>query len=384
MTYTRTGFWTPLFACLALGFGVAAPAWSHGGEDHSQDNKSSAAASPDAGHAVAAQTAAALRLPDGSLFVPKVVQRQLGIRTVLTKMDELAASVELNGRVMADPNAGGRVQASQAGRIEAGPAGLPVVGQRVTKGQVLLRLRPTVGSIERSNQRSALAELESQLAIAKRKVARYAQLEGSVPQKEIEAASFELLALKQRHAAVGAGLGGLEELVAPVTGVVSATSVVNGQVVEARDVLLEIVDPARLSVEALAYDPSLVEGLHSASVALPSGVLELQFVGGARQLREQALPLLFRVTSRNAPVAVGQTVIAKTAGTLKGVAVPQAALVRNSAGEMVVWVHLGAERFATRSVVSVPLDASTVAVTTGLVGGERVVTVGANLLAQVR
>jgi hypothetical protein len=369
-----------------LGLGVAAPAWSHGDEDHSQESKPAAAAGSSEGHAVAAQTSAALRLPDGTLFVPKVVQRQLGIRTVLTGMKELTASVELNGRVMADPNAGGRVQASQAGRIEAGPSGLPVVGQRVTKGQVLLRLRPTVGSIERSNQRSALAELESQLAIAERKAARYAQLEGSVPQKEIEAASFELLALKQRHAAVGAGLGGLEELVAPVSGVVSATGVVNGQVVEARDVLLEIVDPARLSVEALAYDPSLVEGLHSASVALPGGVLELQFVGGARQLREQALPLLFRVTSRNAPVAVGQAVkvIAKTAGTVKGVAVPQAALVRNGAGEMVVWVHLGAERFATRTVVSVPLDASTVAVTTGLVGGERVVSVGANLLAQVR
>jgi len=378
---------SPLAAVLTaalLGL-TSARSWAHGDEDHSQDNKPPATQSVGVGAMPMAVTAAQ-RLPDGSLFVPKAVQRQLGIRTVLAETRELAASVELNGRVIADPNAGGRVQASQAGRIEAGPKGLPTLGQKVLKGQVLLRLRPVVGSLERGNQRAALAELESQLAIAERKVARYAELEGSVPQKEIEAARIELTALKQRRAAVGGSLGDAEALVAPVSGVISAASVVNGQVVEAREVLFEIVDPARLAVEALAYDPALVEGVTSASVPLPGGALDLQFVGGGRQLREQALPLLFRVKAQNAPVAVGQPVkvIAKTSRTAKGVAVPQAALARNSAGDTVVWVHLGAERFGPRKVSSQPLDASTVAVTAGIASGERVVSVGANLLAQVR
>ena len=364
---------------------TAAQSWAHGDEDHSQDQKPPAAQSAGAG-AMPAEITSAQRLPDGSLFVPKAVQRQLGIRTVLTETRELAASVELNGRVIADPNAGGRVQASQAGRIEAGPKGLPTLGQKVLKGQVLLRLRPVVGSLERGNQRAALAELQAQLAIAERKAARYAELEGSVPQKEIEAARFELIALKQRRAAVGGSLGDAEALIAPVSGVISATSVVNGQVVDAREVLLEIIDPARLAVEALAYDPALVEGVTSASVALPGGTLDLQFVGGGRQLREQALPLLFRVTAQNTPVAVGQPVkvMVKTARTTQGVALAQAALVRNSAGDTVVWVHLGAERFSPRRVTRQSLDASTVAVTSGLAGGERVVSVGANLLAQVR
>ncbi|MDO9234487.1 MAG: efflux RND transporter periplasmic adaptor subunit [Aquabacterium sp.] len=357
-------------------------AWAHGEEDHSQDNKPAAQSVG----AMPMEVISAQRLPDGSLFVPKAVQRQLGVRTVLAETRDLAISVELNGRVIADPNASGRVQASQAGRIEAGPKGLPTLGQKVSKGQVLLRLRPAVGSLERGNQRAALAELESQLAIAERKVARYAELEGSVPQKEIEAARFEMIALKQRRAAVGGSLGDVDTLVSPVSGVISATSVVNGQVVEAREVLFEIVDPARLAVEALAYDPALVDGITSASVPLPGGALELQFVGGGRQLREQALPLLFRVKAQNAPVAVGQPVkvIARTLRTAKGVAVPQAALSRNSAGDTLVWVHLGAERFGPRKVSSQPLDASTVVLTAGIASGERVVSVGANLLAQVR
>lgn len=362
----------------------AAPVWAHGDEDHSQDKPPATTATASGNPPMASN--AAQRLPDGSLFVPKAVQRQWGLRTVPAEVKALAASVELNGRVLADSNAGGRVQASQAGRIEAGSKGLPLLGQKVIKGQVLLWLRPVLGSVERGNQRAALAELEAQLAIATAKAARYAQLEGALPQKEIDAARFELAALTQRRAAVGGSLGEAEALQAPVTGVISATSVVNGQVVDAREVLLEIIDPARLSVEALAYDPALVEGVTSASVALPGGTLDLQFVGGGRQLREQALPLLFRVTTQNAPVAVGQPVkvIVKTARTTQGVAVPQAALVRNSAGDTVVWVHLGAERFGSRQVASQSLDARTVAVTSGLASGERVVSVGANLLAQVR
>ena len=156
-----------------------------------------------------------------------------------------------------------------------------------------------------------------------------------VPQKDIAASQLELQALQKRQAAVAGSLGEAEALVAPATGVISAMGVVNGQVVEARETLLEIVDPARLSVEALAYDASLVNGIRSASVPLVGGALELQFVGGGQQLREQALPLLFRVKSQNAPVAVGQAVkvIVKTSRTTPGTAVPHAAVARNSAGD---------------------------------------------------
>ncbi|MCF8212008.1 MAG: HlyD family efflux transporter periplasmic adaptor subunit [Rhodoferax sp.] len=386
MKQINPGTLAALMASAVFAF-MALPTWAHGDEDHSQDKKPASTASPSStATGVALQTTASQRLPDGSLFVPKAVQRQLGIRTVLVEVKDLAASVEFNGRVIADPNASGRVQASQSGRVEAGPKGLPTLGQRVAKDQVLLWLRPTIGSVERGSQRAALAELTAQLAIAERKAARYAELEGSVPQKEIDAARFELVALTQRRAAISAGIGEAEALTAPVSGVVSAAHVVSGQVVESGAILLEIIDPARLAVEALAYDPALVEGIATASVPLVDGSLELQFVGSGKQMREQALPLLFRVKSQNAPVAVGQPVkvIAKTSRMAKGMAVPVAALARNSAGESVVWVHISPERFVQRRVSAQPLDAKTLVVTTGVIGGDRVVSQGSNLLAQVR
>ena len=360
---------------------VAGEVAAHGDEDHGKDSRSAAvAASADS------SADAPRRLSDGSLFVPKAVQRQLGLRHVVAEVGGLAATVEFNGKVIADPNAGGRIQATQSGRIEAGPKGLPTLGQKVAKGQLLAYLRPVANSIERGNQQAQLAELEAQLAIAERKRARYEQLEGAVPQSAIEAARLEADALRKRRAAVGASIGAPEPLVAPVSGVIGAANVVVGQVVEAKEILFEVIDPARLAVEALAYDAALAEGIAAASSPLPGGTLELQFVGGGRQLREQALPLLFRVKSANAPVAVGQPlkVIAQTARTVKGAALPQAALVKVSAGETAVWVRDGAERFVLRKVSVAPLDATRAAAISGINNGERVVTEGAGLLAQVR
>ena len=151
--------------------------------------------------------------------------------------------------------------------------------------------------------------------------------------------------------------------------------------------LFEIVDPQRLMIEALAYDPIILADIGSASGALPGGVaLPLDFVGGAQQLREQALPLLFRIKPPSPPLAIGQPlkVVAQTKHTIKGVAVPLSAVARNSSGDTVLWVHVGAETFAPRKVRYQLLDGGNVAVTEGVAAGERMVVQGASALAQVR
>lgn len=366
---------------------VAAPAiaFADEGHDHAGD---SAGKTPGTGPGYAAgDNSSARRLADGGVFMPKAVQRQLGIRTVVAEMRDLARSIELNGRVIADPNAGGRVQSSQSGRIEPGPRGLATLGQRVRKGEVLAYVKPVANAIELGNQRAQLAEITSQLALAEKKVKRLEALEGSVPQKEIDAARAELASLTEKKAAVGASLFNREALTAPVSGVISAAAAVTGQVIEAREILFEIVDPQRLMVEALAYDAVVVADIARASAVLPgSKALPLAFVGAAQQLREQALPLLFRIRPPLPPLAVGQPlkVVAQTRQTIKGVAVPQAALTRNSAGETVVWVHQGAEKFVARKIRFQALDGANAALTEGIAAAERIVTAGAPALAQVR
>jgi len=367
---------------------LASAALAHGDEDHSQVTQKAAPASAAKAGATAGvgHTTSPQRLPDGSLFVPKPLQRQIGVRSQQVVIGPLSATIELNGQVIADPETGGRVQATFAGSVEAGPKGMPVPGRKVSKGEILAYLRPVSSAIERGNQRAQQAELGGELAIAEARVRRLQALEGAVAHKEIEAARIERSALRKRLAATSASIDGAEPLRAPAAGVISASNLVAGQVVDAKEILFEIIDPTRLAVEALAYQAGIGATLISASALSEQSALELAFVGGGRQMREQALPLLFRIVTPNTLVAVGQPlkVIVRTAHEIEGAAVPRSALTRIGAGETAVWVHSEAERFVARRVHPQALDANTVAISDGLHDGDRVVIEGAGLLSQVR
>lgn len=351
------------------------PAVAHEGHDHGGDEKP-AAGSPILGDRP-------LRLPDGTVFLPKLSQRRFMLRTVIAEIREVPISVELNAHVVMDPNAGGRVQSTQAGRIEAGPNGLPVLGQSVRKGEVLAYVKPAIGSVERANQTAQIAELKAALGLAEKKLARQQALEGTVPRKEIEATQAEMASLKQRVNAIRGGIDVGEALLAPADGVVARADVVAGQVVDAKDVLFEIIDPKRLMIEAIAYDASTAAEVKAAMLA--GDGTPLRYVGGARSLRDGALPMLFRFSGASPMLAVGQPVkvIAKTSRTLKGVPLPAAAVVRNPSNESIVWVHDSAERFRPITVTVRPLDGQTV-VATGLADKARVVVTGAPLLNQIR
>ena len=369
---------TFLIAACALFIGATTSFDAKAGPGHDHGDEAASTASSNAPK----------RLADGNVFLPKLSQRQLGIRTVAVEEASLPKSIELTGRVVADANAGGKVQPTQAGRIEAGPRGLPTLGQVVRKGEVLAVVRASTSAIERANQQSQSTELKSNLELAKKRVARLEQLEGTVPAKDIEAAKLEVSSLQQRSAAIGASVVALEALSAPVSGVIASANVVLGQVVDAREVLFEIVDPSRLSVEASAFDAALAGNIASASIASSQGSVALQFAGAGRTLREGAIPLLFRTEPGKGalPFAVNQPVkvVLQTKEVVKGFAVPTSAVVKNSSNQDMVWVHTGAETFVPRTVRVAPLSGSTMSVTDGLKAGDRVVSQGAPLINQVR
>ena len=328
------------------------------------------------------------RQSDGSVFIPKSAQRQLGLRTLAVAAGEHARAFELAGTVVMDPNAGGKVQAALAGRLEAGPQGLPLPGQSVKKGQVLAYVVPTAGALERSGQLAQQAELRAAKELAQRRLARLRELADTVARKDIEAAESELQSLTARLAAVGAGLQQRDALVAPVSGVVAFSNAVAGQVLDAREQVFEVVDPARLRIEALAYDPAQAQDVAGASLALPGGQsVPLRFLGAARSLREQALPLSFAGDAQAlSQLALGQSVrlVVQTRSRVAGLQVPLAALQKNPSNQAIVWVKTGPEQYAPRVVRIQPLDGVHVAVTDGLQPGERVATQGASLLNQIR
>lgn len=328
-----------------------------------------------------------MRLPDGSVNVPKGAQRRMGLRTIVAPLAKAAGSVELSGRVVLDPNAGGRVQATHGGTVEAGPQGLPVAGQAVRKGQVLAYLRHHAEPYARANQQAQLAELRAAREVAEQRVRRLESLEGTTPRKEIDAARAELAGLSGRERSIGASLTAREALTAPVSGVIARADIVVGQVVDDRELLFEVVDPARLLVEAVVADPALAASLASAELKSAPGY-RLAPVGVARALRDGVLPVTFRATAAPGavPLAVGQpvTVIARLKSQTEGIVLPAAAVVRNPANEPVVWIKLSAERYAPQPVQLRTLDAGTVLVVSGLAADNRVLVQGAALVNQIR
>ena len=165
--------------------------------------------------------------------------------------------------------------------------------------------------------------------------------------------------------------------------------VMAGQVVEPRDILFEVIDPARVLVEAVTVDASLVVRVGSAHLLSVPGVT-LKLLGGARSLRDGVLPLTFSARADKSgaalPLAVGQpiTVVATLNEKAKGFVLPAQAVVRNPNNEPVVWIKSGAERFIPQPVQFRPLDAQMVLVVQGLGADNRVVVLGAPLISQIR
>lgn len=138
-------------------------------------------------------------------------------------------------------------------------------------------------------------------------------------------------------------------------------------------------------IEAWSADAAIAREI-SAATLMNLPYVALTLLGGARFLRDGAVPINFRARSATLDLAVGQpvTVLARLDTKVKGIALPAAALARNPANETVVWSKSGAQRFIALPVEAVPLDSCTVIVTKGLSPDNTVVVVGTSLINQIR
>jgi RND family efflux transporter MFP subunit len=360
-----------------LSLAMTAAALAHEGEDHGTPAKPAASGARDVSQ----------RAADGSLFVPKPMQRLLGIRTDIVVAATHQRTIELPARIIPDPNASGLVQASAGGRLSPPPGGFPRLGSRVKEGDILAYVTPPLQSIDRSDMRQRQGELNQQINIVERRIARFETLveKGAVTQVQLDEARLELRGLKDRRAALDQARGEPEALTAPVAGVVAQVNAVAGQMAQPNTILFQVVEPSRLWVEALSFDVLRTSERASAKIG-PGRVLSLSYAGAGLADRNQAIPVHFRVEDDTSGIRIGQfvTVLAATDESREGMAVPRSAVVRTQGGQDVIFEHTAAERFEPRLVRVQPLDGERVLVSAGAKSGARVVTQGAELLEQIR
>jgi membrane fusion protein, heavy metal efflux system len=327
------------------------------------------------------------RLPDGSVFVPKATQRILAIRTTMTADGRFQRTIELPGRIIPDPNASGLVQASAGGRLSPPPGGFARLGTRVSAGDVLAYVTPPLQAIDVSDMRQRQGELDQQISIVERRAARYEPLaqSGAVSRVQLDEARLELQGLKDRRAALDKARREPEALIAPVDGVIADGTPVAGQMAQPNTVVFQIVDPARLWVEALSFDALAAATIASAQTA-QGHTLALTYRGSGFSDRSQSIPVHFAIDADVSRVRIGQfvTVFASTGEELRGIALPRAAVVRSTNGQDFVYEHVSAERFQPRPVRIEPLDGERVLIAAGITADKRIVVQGAELIDQVR
>ena len=281
-----------------------------------------------------------MRLPDGSVAVPVAAQRRMAIRTTLPRVTTNNITAELAGWVTIHPDSSGQVQAINRGRLEAGPNGFPVIGQKVAANEILAYVNYQVTPYEFAREQN-----------------------------------------------ISSGLTAREALIAPVSGVIAEARVITGKVVDATEILFSIVNPQHLLIEAVTAQPGLMDQIQHAYLAdAPAAVLN--FKGAARIFRDGVLPLLFETgqPATALPLAIGQPVqlVAVLKEQQQGIVLPAEAIVRNNANEAVVWIKSGAERYIPQPVTFRRLNASQVVILQGLNPDNRVVIQGASLLVQIR
>lgn len=329
----------------------------------------------------------AQRLPDGGVFMPKTTQRILAVRTAMTEAAAYRRAVELPGRIIPNPDTSGYVQAAVGGRLSPPPGGFPRLGAPVKKGDVLAYLEAPLQAIDISDMRQRQGELDQQISIVERRLARYETLVtgGAVARTQLEETRLELQGLQARRAALDRVRREPEALVAPVDGVIAEGTPVAGQIAQSNAVIFNIVDPSSLWVEALAFDP-LAEVQGATARLNGERAYPLAFKGAGFAGRNQSIPVQFAVEGDVSGLRAGQfvTVLVTTREEKTGLAVPRASVVRSANGQDVVFEHVAAERFEPRAVRIEPLDGERVFVASGLAAGKRIVVQGAELLGQVR
>ena len=273
-----------------------AVSWSHGGEDHGPPK-------------VAEPTG-------GEGFVAKEVQFLLGLETAAVVKRPLRPTLEVLGTLVARPDRQAEVSAPQAGFLSPAPGGhIPLIGERVTRGQVLAVVEEAPGANDRVAVATGRIEAQGRLAqatargqAARKKLARLKSLPGTVAEQEVLDAQGEVRLAATDRAEASRSLELFEEgvpekrrfdIVAPIDGVLFKATATAGARTDPATPIFEIVDVGTVWIDARVFtrDVASLETADEAEVAvtgLPGVVLARRVtLGGAVDPTTRTLSVLF-------------------------------------------------------------------------------------------
>lgn len=320
----------------------------------------------------------------GVAFLKEQQWKTEGFRTAFVREDSLMESFEVTGSVVPAAGRFAQVAAPIAGLVDAGTtASSPIPGQRVTRGQGLVTLIPSLGESGSAyaTARGALREAEDEHARAKRLFAVEA-----VPERRVREAEIRLQVAREALAGLTGGsaltVDGRLTIRAPLAGVVTSRHVVPGSRVAPGDVLFSIVDP---SVVWLSVN---VPAGRAGDVRPGSGALfYLEGSSRAHNARRmlsrgsvldsitRTIPVLYEAANPGGDITIGANarVSVRTGLQVRGLVLPASAVLDED-GRPIAYVQVKGEQFEKRELRLGGREGDRVLVLGGLKSGDRVVT----------
>ena len=317
----------------------------------------------------------------GISFLKEQQWKTPGFRTAFATTGTVASTFEATGIITPAAGRYAEVAAPIGGLVDASSvARSPAPGQRVSRGQTLAILTPSLGEggSAYAEARAALREAEDEHARAKRLVDA-----GAAPERRLHEATIRLQAAREALAGFGgAEAGGRIAIRSPVSGVVERRTITPGSRVAAGAPLFTIVDPSVvwLTVHVPAARASQVSRSSGASFQLEGsdqrfGTGRVISVGSVIDAQTRTVPVIFEVPNPNGIIKVGAAarVQIRTGQRQTGVVI-DAGAVLDEDGRPVAYVQTEGETFEKRDLIIGGREGDRVLITSGIEAGERVVT----------
>ena len=370
---------------------VAAVAWGHEGEEHGALPAKPVAAGP-------------------GFSIPKETQFLLEIRTERVRPRSMEARLVAPGKVVPRTDRYAQVSSPVPGIVTASGGGMPLVGQRVKKGQVLATVQQSLSASEATGLSTELIQAESEatraqaaLEQARKDLTRLQSLQGVVAEKEVQQAELAVRTAEQelnRARSAREVLSGARQgqgttrftLTAPIDGVLVEARATVGEQVDPSRPLFTVLDASVVWVEARVYenDVARVEAatgalVHSEAYEGQHFTARLYHVGQVVEEGSRSIRVLFELDNREGRLRPGMfvEVAIGAGGRQQALAVPEAAVIEEE-GRSFVFLHTAPEQFERREVVLGVSDGQWRAVRQGVKAGERVVVKGVGTLQATR
>lgn len=332
---------------------------------------------------------------DGISFL-KEQQWRDDFSTAPVQHREVRTMIRVSGVLEAPSGRIVEVSAPVNGTILANQSQFPSIGSQVAAGRTLTLLSPDPGNVE------GLAQVRAEYMNAKSDFERVERLHqrGAVSDKRFDEAKnrfesaragYELL---QSSSTWTADVDGTTlRIRAPISGFIEEVSIRPGQRIEAGQQLFVLADPSRmlLTANVPAAEASTLKDVSDAwfTVEGHADVYRISSLNGRLVARgnvidqqTRTLRVAFEFDNPNGVLSFGLFAETRleTNSVDSVVAVPRNAVIDEGDGISVVYVQTGGESFERRRITTGRHGEHYVEVTDGLTTGERVVSVGAQLV----